>query len=133
MLEGAFRGLYRNVGWAYVTNSIMSFRVPEDDYRALAYEPAYEKLPWKEDYFDDRPLGHVELEPTAPAIKQCWRTVSHTILASHRKSYCFRSLDRVRPLTSVVQGFQILRWDFLLRFDSPVRRRSIALRGTGRR
>jgi hypothetical protein len=28
----------------------MSFQVPEADYRAFGYEPAYEKLPWKEDY-----------------------------------------------------------------------------------
>jgi hypothetical protein len=28
----------------------MSFQVREADYRALGYEPAYEKLPWKEDY-----------------------------------------------------------------------------------
>lgn len=45
MLE-AFRGLYREAAWAYV----MSFQVPEADYRAFGYEPAYEKLPWKEDY-----------------------------------------------------------------------------------
>jgi hypothetical protein len=49
MLE-AFRGLYREVAWAYVTNGTMSFQVPEADYRAFGYEPAYEKLPWKEDY-----------------------------------------------------------------------------------
>jgi hypothetical protein len=43
MLE-AFRGLYREVAWAYVTNGTMSFQVPEADYRAFGYEPAYEKL-----------------------------------------------------------------------------------------
>jgi hypothetical protein len=46
----AFRGLYREVAWAYVTNGIMSFQVREADYRAFGYEPAYEQLPWKEDY-----------------------------------------------------------------------------------
>jgi hypothetical protein len=33
-----------------VTNGIMSFQVREADYRAFGYEPAYEQLPWKEDY-----------------------------------------------------------------------------------
>jgi hypothetical protein len=28
----------------------MSFQVREADYRAFGYEPAYEQLPWKEDY-----------------------------------------------------------------------------------
>ena len=46
----AFHGLYRDVGWAYATNGTMSFQVPEADYHAFGYEPAYEKLPWKDDY-----------------------------------------------------------------------------------
>jgi hypothetical protein len=49
MLE-AFRGLYREVAWAYVTNGTTSFQVPEADYRVFGYEPAYQKLGWKEDY-----------------------------------------------------------------------------------
>ena len=51
----AFHGLYRDVDWAYVTNSTMSFRVPEADYRAFGYEPVYEKLPWKDDYVATKP------------------------------------------------------------------------------
>jgi hypothetical protein len=51
----AFHGLYRDVGWAYVTNGTMSFRVFEADYRAFGYEPAYEKLPWKDDYAASKP------------------------------------------------------------------------------
>ena len=50
-----FRGLYRDVGWAYVTNGTTSFQVPEADYRSFDYEPAYEKLPWKEDYVATKP------------------------------------------------------------------------------
>ena len=46
----AFHGLYRDVGWAYITNGTMSFQVPEADYHAFGYEPAYQKLPWKDDY-----------------------------------------------------------------------------------
>jgi hypothetical protein len=49
-LSGALHGLYRTVAWAYVTNGTMSFQVPEAEYRAFGYKPAYEKLPWKEDY-----------------------------------------------------------------------------------
>jgi hypothetical protein len=49
----AFRGLYRDVvGWAYVTNGTMSFRVSEPDYRAFGYEPSYETLPWKDEYVE---------------------------------------------------------------------------------
>jgi hypothetical protein len=48
----AFQGLYRDVGWAYVTNGTMSFRVSEQEYRAFGYEPSYETLPWKEDYVE---------------------------------------------------------------------------------
>jgi hypothetical protein len=48
--RNAFRGLYRTVSWAYVTNGAMAFHVPEPEYRALGYEPEYDKLPWKESY-----------------------------------------------------------------------------------
>ena len=43
-----FRGLYRTIAWAYVTNGTMAFQVPEADYRAFGYEPHYDNLPWKE-------------------------------------------------------------------------------------
>jgi hypothetical protein len=49
-MTNAFRGLYRTVAWAYVTNGTMSFRVPEAEYRALGYEPDYDSLPWNESY-----------------------------------------------------------------------------------
>jgi hypothetical protein len=45
-----FRGLFRTVAWAYVTNRTMSFRVAEAEYRGFGYEPDYSKLPWKEEY-----------------------------------------------------------------------------------
>jgi hypothetical protein len=45
-----FRGLYRTISWAYVTNDVMAFQVPEAEYRAFGYEPDYDKLPWKEEY-----------------------------------------------------------------------------------
>jgi len=45
-----FRGLYRTTDWAYVTNNTMAFNVPEAEYRAFAYEPDYDSLPWKESY-----------------------------------------------------------------------------------
>jgi len=45
-----FRGLYRTVAWAYVTNGTMSFQVPEAEYRAFKYEPDFDSLPWKESY-----------------------------------------------------------------------------------
>ena len=50
--EGAnpFRGVYRTISWAYVTNGAMAFQVAEAEYRAFGYEPDYDKLPWKEDY-----------------------------------------------------------------------------------
>jgi hypothetical protein len=48
----AFRGLYRDVGWAYVTNGTMSFWIFEQDYRALGYEPSYQTLPWKGEYVE---------------------------------------------------------------------------------
>ena len=43
-----FRGLYRTIAWAYVTNGTMAFQVPEADNRAFGYEPHYDNLPWKE-------------------------------------------------------------------------------------
>ena len=45
-----FRGLYRTVAWAYVTNGTMSFQVPEAEYRGLGYDPDYSELCWKDDY-----------------------------------------------------------------------------------
>jgi hypothetical protein len=45
-----FRGLYRTPAWAYVTNEIMSFHVPEAEYRVFGYEPDYDGLPWQESY-----------------------------------------------------------------------------------
>jgi len=45
-----FRGLYRTLSWAYVTNGAMAFQVPEAEYRAFGYEPDYDKLSWKESY-----------------------------------------------------------------------------------
>jgi len=53
-----FRGLYRTIAWAYVTNGTMAFQVPEADYRAFGYEPHYDNLPWKENY--DAAKGHEE-------------------------------------------------------------------------
>ena len=47
-----FRGLYRTVAWAYVTNGTMAFQVPEADYRAFGYEPDYDELPWKDSFVD---------------------------------------------------------------------------------
>ena len=41
---GAFRGLYRTVAWAYVTNGTMSFQVSEAGYRALGYGAVYAAL-----------------------------------------------------------------------------------------
>jgi len=45
-----FRGLYRTVAWAYVTNGAMAFQVPEAQYRQLGYQPQYNRLPWRDDY-----------------------------------------------------------------------------------
>ena len=36
-MTDAFRGLYRTIDGAYVTNSTMAFHVPEADYRAFGY------------------------------------------------------------------------------------------------
>jgi hypothetical protein len=49
-MADAFRGLYRTVAWAYVTNGAMAFRVPEAEYRAFGYQPEYNRLPWRDDY-----------------------------------------------------------------------------------
>ena len=32
-----FRGLYRTIAWAYVTNGPMAFQVPEAEYRAFGF------------------------------------------------------------------------------------------------
>jgi hypothetical protein len=53
-----FRGLYRTIAWAYVTNGMMAFQASEAEYRAFGYEPDYENLPWKENY--DAVKGHEE-------------------------------------------------------------------------
>jgi hypothetical protein len=45
-----FHGLYRTPAWAYVTNEIMSFHVPEAEYCVFGYEPDYDSLPWQESY-----------------------------------------------------------------------------------
>jgi hypothetical protein len=45
-----FHALYRTPAWVYVTNEIMSFHVPEAEYRVFGYEPDYESLPWQESY-----------------------------------------------------------------------------------
>ncbi len=50
MATAFFRGLYRTIAWAYVTDGTMAFQVPEAEYRALGYEPDYDNLPWKERY-----------------------------------------------------------------------------------
>ena len=53
-----FRGLYRTIVWAYVTNGMMAFQASEAEYRAFGYEPDYDNLPWKENY--DAAKGHEE-------------------------------------------------------------------------
>jgi len=45
-----FRGLYRTITGAYVTNRMMAFHVPEANYRAFRYEPDFDSLPWQESY-----------------------------------------------------------------------------------
>jgi hypothetical protein len=49
-MADAFRGLYRTVAWAYVTNGAMAFQVPEAEYGTLGYQPEYDRLPWRDDY-----------------------------------------------------------------------------------
>jgi hypothetical protein len=53
-----FRGLYRTIAWAYVTNGMMAFQASEAEYRLFGYEPDYDNLPWKENY--DAAKGHEE-------------------------------------------------------------------------
>jgi hypothetical protein len=68
-MADAFRGLYRTVAWAYVTNGAMAFQVPEAQYRALGYEPQYNRLPWSDDYIA-RPVtaaGEAPVQAAAPA------------------------------------------------------------------
>jgi hypothetical protein len=55
----AFRGLYRTVAGAYVTNGTMAFHVPEVDYRAFGYEPDCDRLPWQECY-DAAKVAHAD-------------------------------------------------------------------------
>ncbi|MGB8629409.1 MAG: hypothetical protein WCD69_08465 [Xanthobacteraceae bacterium] len=61
-MADAFRGLYRTVAWAYVTNGAMAFQVPEAQYRAFGYQPEYNRLPWRDDYI----AGPVGAASTAP-------------------------------------------------------------------
>jgi hypothetical protein len=61
-MADAFRGLYRTVAWAYVTNGAMAFQVPEADYRAFGYRPEYNLLPWRDDYI----AGSVRAARAAP-------------------------------------------------------------------
>jgi hypothetical protein len=49
-MQEAFRGLYRTIAWAYVSNGLMSFQVDEIDYQRFGYQPDYHELPWNEDY-----------------------------------------------------------------------------------
>jgi hypothetical protein len=49
-MTDAFRGLYRTITGAYVTNGVMGFQVPETDYRAFGYKPDFDNLPWQENY-----------------------------------------------------------------------------------
>ena len=45
-----FRGLYRTVTGACVTNGMIAFHVPETHYRAFGYQPNFDCLPWKKSY-----------------------------------------------------------------------------------
>ena len=65
-MADAFRGLYRTVAWAYVTNGAMAFRVPEAEYRALGYQPEYSHLPWRDDYIA-RPVTAAREPPVQAA------------------------------------------------------------------
>jgi hypothetical protein len=60
VMTDAFRGLYRTIDGAYVANGEMGFHVPEANYHAFRYEPAFDKLPWKENYRPraDNDSGH---------------------------------------------------------------------------
>jgi surface antigen len=46
-MTDTFRGLYRTVAGAYVTNGMMGFQVSEADYRAFGYAPDFDSLPWQ--------------------------------------------------------------------------------------
>ena len=63
--EGAkpFRGLYRTVAWAYVSNGEMAFQVPEAEYRAFKYKPDFDSLPWKASYNVDGDLEQPHAVP----------------------------------------------------------------------
>jgi hypothetical protein len=65
-MADTFRGLYRTVAWAYVTNGTMAFQVPEAQYRAFAYQPEYNRLPWRDDYIAG-PVGAAPVQAAAPA------------------------------------------------------------------
>jgi hypothetical protein len=65
-MADAFRGLYRTVAWAYVTNGAMAFQVPEVQYRQLGYQPEYNRLPWRDDYIA-RPVGAASAAPVRAA------------------------------------------------------------------
>jgi hypothetical protein len=63
-MTNAFRGLYRMVDGAYVTNGMMAFHVAEKDYRMFGYEPNFDSLPWKESYKSAKPTSADGTEPT---------------------------------------------------------------------
>jgi hypothetical protein len=65
-MADAFRGLYRTVAWAYVTNGAMAFQVPEAQYRQLEYQPEYRCLPWRDDYIA-RPVTAASATPVRAA------------------------------------------------------------------
>lgn len=44
------RGLYRDPGWAYVSDGNFIFDMPESRYRDRGYEPPYDQLPSKKEY-----------------------------------------------------------------------------------
>ena len=50
LMTDEFRGLYRTVTGAYVTNGMMAFHVPEANYRVFGYEPDFSSLPWQDSY-----------------------------------------------------------------------------------
>jgi len=52
-----FRGLYRTIVWAYVTNGMMAFQASEAEYRAFGYEPDYDNLD-RCSAFPSRPRAH---------------------------------------------------------------------------
>jgi hypothetical protein len=65
-MADAFRGLYRTVAWAYVTNGAMAFQVPDAEYRAFGYQPEYNRLPWRDDYIA-RPVRAASATPVQTA------------------------------------------------------------------